>query len=122
MSTRRVDNLGVRESFGEPDHVEHICPVEAPAKLIGQLFTQCVDYLARVLPDATLVIPMEAQMVKGINGGAAGGLRKIQPNPFADKLGQFVLLPQRGFQEIQNFLRGQFAVGIVFDGNPLGAV
>jgi hypothetical protein len=43
-----VDNLGVRESFGETDHVEHICPSEAPAKLTGQLFTQCVDYLLAI--------------------------------------------------------------------------
>lgn len=47
---------------------------------------------ARVLPDATALIPMEAQTVKGVCGGAVGGLRKIQPNPFADNLGKLVLV------------------------------
>jgi hypothetical protein len=48
LSTQRVDNLGVRENLGEANHVEHICPGEAPTKLNGQLFTQCVDYLLAI--------------------------------------------------------------------------
>ena len=42
---------------------------------------------ARVLPNAAALIPMKAQTVKRIRGGAVAGLRKIQPNPFADNLG-----------------------------------
>src|ERR1017187_5326218 len=64
---------------------------------------------ARVLPDATALIPMKAQTPKSIRGGAVAGGGKLQPNPLADNLGQFVLLRQLRPQEIQNFLRRQFA-------------
>jgi len=46
---------------------------------------------ARVLPDAAALIPMEAETVKSICGGAVAGGGKLQPNPFADNLGEFVL-------------------------------
>src|ERR1017187_4696187 len=65
---------------------------------------------ARVLPDATALIPMKTQTPERIRGGAVAGLWKFQPNPFADNFRQFVLLRQLRPQEIQNFLRGQFAV------------
>ncbi len=77
---------------------------------------------ARVLPNATALIPVEAQTVKRVCGGAVRGLRKIQPNPFADNLGKLVLARQFPFQQSQNLLRGQFAVGVVFNRYPLGAV
>lgn len=77
---------------------------------------------ARVLPDATALIPMEAQTVKRVGGGAVADLRKIQPNPSANDFGKLVLLGQFPFQQIQNGFCGQFPVGIVFDRYPLGAV
>jgi hypothetical protein len=52
---------------------------------------------------------MKAQTPKSIRGGAVAGGGKLQPNPLADNLGQFVLLRQLRPQEIQNFLRRQFA-------------
>src|ERR1035441_5944916 len=74
---------------------------------------------ARVLPDASALIPMETQTPERIRGGAVAGLWKFQPNPFADNLRQFVLLRQLRPQEIQNFLRRQFAVGVVLGKCPL---
>src|ERR1039458_7083689 len=74
---------------------------------------------ARMLPDATALIPMETQTPERIRGGAVAGGGKLQPNPLADNLGQFVLLRQLCPQEIQNFLRRQFAVGVVLGKCPL---
>ena len=62
---------------------------------------------------------MEPQTVKGIGGGAVTGFGKFQPYPFAYDFRQFVLVRQFSFEQVQNGLRGQFAVGVVFD--PLGA-
>jgi len=73
---------------------------------------------ARVLPDATALIPMETQVPKGIRGGAMAGGGKFQPNPFAYHLGQLVLAWQLCLQQLQNLLRRQLAVGVVFDRNP----
>ena len=85
---------------------------------------RCVRHkcAARVLPDATALIPMEAQTVKGVRGGAMAGLRKFQPYPFADNLGKLVLAGQFPFQQSQNLLRRQFTVGVVLEGNPFRAV
>src|SRR5450631_2413180 len=69
---------------------------------------------ARMLPDATALIPMETQTPKGAGNGAVAGGGKCQPNPFADNLREFVLLRQSRPQEIQDLLRGQFAVVVVF--------
>ena len=68
---------------------------------------------ARVLPEATALIPMETQTPKGISGGGvlAGG--KIQPNPLTDDFSQFVLLWQLCFQQSQNGVRRQLPVGVV---------
>ena len=76
---------------------------------------------ARVLPNATALIPMKAQTVKRISGGTVAGLGKFQPYPFANNFRQFVLLRQLRSQELQNSLRRQFAVVVVFS-HPLGAV
>src|ERR1035438_4747143 len=64
---------------------------------------------ARVLPDAPALIPMKAQTPKGICGGAVAGGGKLQPNPPANNLRQFVLLRQLRPQIVQNLLRRQFA-------------
>ena len=68
---------------------------------------------ARVLPEATALIPMEAQTPEGISGGGvlAGG--KVQPYPLPNDFSQFVLLRQLGFQQSQNGVRRQFPVGAV---------
>lgn len=63
---------------------------------------------------------MKAQTVKRVRGGAVAGLWKLKPYPFADNLRQFVLLRQLRPQKLQNFLRRQFAVVVVFS-HPLGA-
>jgi hypothetical protein len=68
---------------------------------------------ARVLPDATALIPMKAQTPKGIGGGAVGVGGKIQPNPTANDFNQFVLGGQLGFKQVQDGLRGQLTVGAV---------
>jgi hypothetical protein len=74
---------------------------------------------ARVLPDAPALIPMKAQTPECVRGGAVAGLWKLQLNPLADNLGQLVLAGQLRLQQIQNRLRRQFAVRVVFDGHPL---
>ena len=68
---------------------------------------------ARVLPETTALIPMEAETPERIGGGAVGAGGKLQPNPPAHNLSQFVLLRQLSFEQSQDRLRGQFAVGIV---------
>ena len=68
---------------------------------------------ARVLPETAPLVPVKPQTPEGICGGtvAAGG--KIQPNPPAHNFRQFKLLGQLGFQQAQDSLCGQFAVGVV---------
>ncbi len=68
---------------------------------------------ARVLPEATALIPVEAQTPEGISGGGvlAGG--KVQPYPLPNDFSQLVLLGQLGFQQSQNGVRRQFPVGVV---------
>ena len=68
---------------------------------------------ARVLPDATALIPVKTQTPKGIGGGAVGAGGKIQPNPTANDFNQFVLGGQLGFEQVQDGLRGQLTVGAV---------
>ena len=53
-----------------------------------------VERAAGMLPDAAPLIPVKAQSPKqtGQTGLASG--RKVQPNPFADNLGNFVLARQ----------------------------
>jgi hypothetical protein len=68
---------------------------------------------ARVLPEATALIPVKAKTPEGIGGGAMGAGGKIQPNPTANDFNQFVLGGQLGFQQVQDGLRGQFTVGAV---------
>jgi len=68
---------------------------------------------ARVLPDATALIPMKAKTPKDIGGGAVGVGGKIQPNPTANDFNQFVLGGQLGFEQVQDGLRGQLTIGAV---------
>jgi hypothetical protein len=68
---------------------------------------------ARVLPEATALVPVKAQTPKGIGGGAVAAGGKIQPNPTANDFNQFVLGGQLVFQQVQDGLRGQFTVGAV---------
>jgi len=68
---------------------------------------------ARVLPEATALIPVKAQTPKDIGGGAVGVGGKIQPNPTANDFNQFVLGGQLGFEQVQDGLRGQLTIGAV---------
>lgn len=67
---------------------------------------------ARVLPETAALIPVKAQTPEGIGGGSVGADGKLQPNPPAHNLGQFVLVRQLSFEQSQNRRCGQFAVGI----------
>jgi len=66
---------------------------------------------ARVLPEATALVPVKTQTPKDVGGGAVGAGGKIQPNPTANDFSQLVLLGQLGFQQVQDFPQGQFTVG-----------
>ena len=68
---------------------------------------------ARVLPDATALIPVKTQTPKGVGGGTVTAGGKIQPNPTANDFNEFVLGGQLGFEQVQDGLRGQFTVGAV---------
>ena len=68
---------------------------------------------AGVLPETAALIPVEAQTPERVCGGAVAADGKIQPNPPTYNLGQFVLPGQLGFEQVQDELRGQFAVGVV---------
>ena len=74
-----------------------------------------VETAARMLPDAAPLIPVKAQSPKqtGQTGLTSG--RNVQPNPFADDLGQFVLPRQPCPQIIQNSFGGQSPVGAMPD-------
>jgi len=67
---------------------------------------------ARVLPETAALIPMKAQTPEGIGDSAMGAGGKLQPNPPAHNLGQFVLLGQLGLEQSQNRQCGQFAVRV----------
>jgi len=66
---------------------------------------------ARMLPKTTALIPVETKTPKGIGGGAVAAGGKIQPNPTANDFRQFALGGQLGFEQTQDRLYGQFAVG-----------
>ena len=74
-----------------------------------------VKRAARMLPDAAPLIPVETQSPKqtGQTGLASG--RNVQPNPFADNLGNLVLPRQTCAQIVQNRLGGQAAIGAMPD-------
>ena len=63
-----------------------------------------------MLPDAAPLIPMEAQNPKqtGQTGFSIG--RNVEPNPFADDLGDLVLARQASPQVVQDRFGGQTAV------------
>jgi hypothetical protein len=73
---------------------------------------------ARVLPETTPLVPVKTKTPKDIGGGTMAATRKIQPNTPPQDFSQFKLLGQLGLQQVQNGLRGQFAVGVV---RPEGA-
>jgi hypothetical protein len=68
---------------------------------------------AGVLPQAAALAPVKTKTPKGISGGSVARGGKIQPNPFPDNFRQFVLVGELGFEQVQNGLDGQFAVGVV---------
>ena len=70
-----------------------------------------VETAAQMLPDMAALIPVEAQSPKhaGQTGFASG--RNVQPNSFADNLGNLILPRQPCPQIIQNRIGGQSAVG-----------
>lgn len=72
---------------------------------------------ARVLPEATALIPVKAQTPEGFGDGAMSPGGKLQPDPPAHNLGQFVLLGQLGLEQSQNRQCGQFAVCAVSGGS-----
>jgi hypothetical protein len=86
---------------------------------VGGMDAERVKLAAGMLPDTAPLIPVEAKTPKhtGQTGLASG--RHIQPNPFADNLGQAVLLWQFCPQVIQNRFRGQTAVGAMPEKFPL---
>ena len=58
---------------------------------VGGMDAERVETAARVLPDAAPLIPVEAQCPKHASQTWPASGRNVQPNPFADNLGQFVL-------------------------------
>ena len=66
---------------------------------------------ARVLPEATALIPVKAKAPKDIGGGTVTAGGKIQPNPTSNDFSQFKLGGQLGLKQAQDRLRGQFPVG-----------
>jgi len=65
---------------------------------------------ARVLPEATALVPMKAKTPKGIGGGAVSTGGKIEPNPAPNDFSQFVLGGQLGLEQVQDGLRRQLPV------------
>jgi hypothetical protein len=57
---------------------------------VGGMTAKRVKLAARVLPDTTPLVPMKAQSPKQIRQTGFLSGRDIQPNPFADNLGNRV--------------------------------
>ena len=70
---------------------------------------------ARMLPDATALVPMETQSPKHPCQCRLASRRNIQPNPFADDLGNCVLARQLASQKIQDCLGGQSPIGAMLN-------
>ena len=69
---------------------------------VGGVTAERVELAAGMLPDAAPLVPMKTQRPKQpCQTGLASG-RDIQPNPFADDFGQFVLPRQQSPQAIQD--------------------
>ena len=73
---------------------------------VGGMTAKRVEAAARMLPDSAPLIPMETQSPKNTGQTGLAGRRDIEPNPFADNLGDLVLLRQPCPQIIQNRFRG----------------
>jgi len=81
---------------------------------VGGMDAERVERAARMLPDAAPLIPVKAQSPKqtGQTGFASG--RNVQPNPLADNLGNLVLARQPRPQAVQDSLRGQSTICLMF--------
>ena len=73
-----------------------------------------VELAARVLPNTAPLIPVKAQRPKHLRQHWFPCWGNIEPNPFADDFGQFVLLGQLCPQEIQDCFRGQSPIQLMF--------
>ena len=82
---------------------------------VGGMTAERVKPAARMLPDTAPLIPMETQSPKRLCQHRLPCWRNIEPNPFADDLGQFVLARQLRPQAIQDLFRGQPAIGAMPD-------
>ena len=61
---------------------------------VGGMDAEWVERAARMLPDAAPLIPVKAQSPKQTGQTRLASGRNVQPNPFADNLGDFVLSRQ----------------------------
>ena len=69
---------------------------------VGGMSAERVEAAARMLPDTTPFVPMEAQRPKQRGQIRFARGRDIEPNPFADNLGNLVLSRQPRPQIIQD--------------------
>ena len=81
---------------------------------VGGMDAERVELAARMLPDTAPLIPVEAQSPKQTGQIRLPRWRDIEPNPFADNLGDFVLPRQSCPQIVQNRFGGQATVGLMF--------
>ena len=86
---------------------------------VGGVTAERVEAAAGMLPDAAPLIPVEAQSPKQTCQIRLSGRGHVQPNPFADDLGHFVLPRQPCAQIVQDCLRGQAPVGAMPDKSVL---
>jgi len=82
---------------------------------VGGMDAEWVERAARMLPDAAPLIPVKAQSPKQTGQTRLASGRNVQPNPFADNLGDFVLPRQSSPQIVQNRFGGQAAIGAMPD-------
>ena len=73
---------------------------------VGGMTSKRVKLSARMLPDAAPLVPMEAKCPKHFSQRGLACGWGIEPNPFADNLGQFILLWQLCPQIVQDYFRG----------------
>ena len=82
---------------------------------VGRMTAQRVKPAAGMLPDTAPLVPMKAQSPKRLCQHRLVCWRNVEPNPFADDLGQFILAWQLRPQAIQDLFRGQPAIGAMPD-------
>ena len=88
----------------------HVGGKVADIFLVRVLEAPQAEFATRVLPCLPFTIPVKAKLRQNLPHFRCGCLPELNPNPFADHLGEIKQAGIAGFQKLQNFIGGQGAV------------